>query len=1288
MKKTKRLLSALTALTITASAFAGLAIPASAEGGETVKTAIVCNEDGTWKIVSDKAQSAVLIQASYNDDSTLSDVKVNEVQLAEGDNSNFDSITITPYEKLMLWSDIDGEGSLIPLCDAVKVPEPIVGTIYINEKFDSYEAGQIIKANGNDKEAAPDPVTKGDIKYTAGYRSNATAINDSASITEGGELYIYEDIATNGRGIGMTFADSANIPAVAELVDGEVLELSAKVKATQTFTVVGFGTITKEDLTTTTDYVKIRAILDKSANKQYLIVTDTKGKVLSSRIAALTATTFTGLTFYDGTGSYYIDDLRVVSKTADTGILNFTVTDSGDESSAGLAEATVSIGNIAFTTGSDGTLSAALPNGTYTVAASKAGYEHTAEKDDADTKSVTVNSDTQNVNLSLQVKTYIKIPETVTIKGGQDFIAAPKTDDTATTSAFTIEVLDQYGIPMTSDEYGLAWSIYPTGKTEADPNVTIDNTTGIVTVSKSFSAEDNIAKYDVTAVAATADRNQKVTKTLCIGNNDVIYYEPANWTVKGDGSDKTHRLDTYSLKSELPLPNTSSVNLNVAFAGLGSDGNSVSTLGLVTEGGNFVGLQYTKEDKIIAWSGWKNASTDMNTSGSLGNYTYSADLVTNYVAGTKLNVSFVIDKVSGSITVSCNGNTVPLIIPSDFKTEKLTGIKTGHYRYYAGITLDDVLVVEPDENYLSINGDVDFAKISGKSVERTYTLGQSVIVPDETFDWTVEDENENIAPTGVSIEDGVLSVADTATAGTYTITATSKTNTDKTATFDVEIGDFQTITNDNAVVTGPRAYELGKDTTGTYAIEKALDSYGDDVAALLPAAVWSSSNTGVATIDPATGELTVVGTGTTTITATITNGTATSSLTVPVTVGTYSIVSDTVSTSVDISSLVTSDKITGYQVTVADASGNKLAQDVVQASAGSVAVPTYTGTAAKVEVAPVFEYTVGAPGTIGNVGAGYDIAIPANTYNFTVTANGDRSDVYVNSQLLVNNILQGGNAVKSLEVNDIVVNEGIAKITTADYANGSDENKVNISVKVVKSPSIVNRTRKMYVLGDSLVCIYYNGGNAENNAQTGWGQVLQNYITDDVEVVDLGNSGVTANGLYGSAFTQVLTSAKPGDIMVLESGYNDRTYDTEEIMKTALTNMYNEAKAKNVDVVFVSPNASQHDYSANVVWTTRMEDVATELSVPYIDLSQKSYDFLYDKYGADFSSGSAVNNISKFYNVSDRLHSTFNGANKWASIVAGSLIDLGYSNIVNTDYTYTFTDGAGDTITCQAAASN
>lgn len=1255
---------------------------------------------------------------------------------------------------------------------AEATPNPDGSVVYVDEDFDSYDVGTIIKSAGKDVDVAYDPVTKGKITYAAGRRTNGP-MNSSVSIAENGSnKYMYVDsdgYATSGRGISFTFTSDAGIPAVSALGENDVLELSMETEATTEFELTGFGTIpavaaasgsttkpvakatvlpkvsaekavvikviynadntvksVKTDTVTNVEANKaievtadagtkvmlwdslngmkpiadvavseaepqpepvsksgmniVRAVIDKANNKQYVIVEDPNGKVISSTIAELTATGFTGATFYTANANVKIDNLKVTKKSADTGIVNVTVKDKDGNA---VADTTLTIGNATYTTDANGTATIALPNGEYSVTASKAGYEHTAGQEDNDTQKVTVNSNTQNVEMLLSLMSYVKIPDTVEIEGGQDFVAAPKTTTPSTTAAFTAKVIDQFGIEMTSDEYGLDWTIYPHGKTEADANVTIDQN-GVVSVAQGFTPSDKnaqVAAYDVTVTASTEDRPNKVTKTLYIGKSDIISYIPTNYV------DKQYRADTVTLSNKIDFTSDIvAVTLNMDMA-VGSEDNSNTNIALRTSAGkNIAGLQLQKDGTLKAWSKWSgnsamNGSSDKDAFATETGKVYSDTFKGTYTAGTKCDITFTIDKTNQKVTVSYNNESLVLDLAET--CDNIGSVYYGNYRLNGGngsanvLRLYSVTAQEPDPNYLAITGATKVAKIADKTIERNYALSQSVIVPDEEFTWTVTNE-DGVAATGVTIDQtGKLSIADTAVAGKYKITATSTTNQDKTNTSTVEIHDFQTIEQNKVEVSGPISYNYGADTTGTYSILRAVDSCEDEVAALLPAAKWTSSNADVATITE-DGKLTVVGKGTTTLTATITNSTAVSKITVPVTVGTYYVSATATGneTTVDTSSLITSDKITGYQVTTAK-DGVLVKQTVAKTAPTTVDT---TG-ADSVEIAPVFEYDVKSPGTLGNLGAGYDIPIPKGTYNFNVQVGGSRCDVYANKQMLANNVLQGGSTPDNLDVHDIVINDGIAKITTADYAKDKIETDSTVKIKVVKAPSNVTREKKMYVLGDSLVCIYYNGGSDTNNtAQTGWGQVLQNYVKN-YEIVNLANSGVTANGLYGTAFTQVLESAKSGDIMVLESGYNDRTYDTKEIMTNAVTQMYTKAKDKGVDVILVSPNASDHDYSANVAFTSVMAQCATDLEAKYIDLAKLSYDFLYDTYGTNSDAVKAT------YNVSDRLHSQYRAAQKWASIVAGKLIDFGYGDSINTEYKYEFTDSLGNKITCQAAAT-
>ena len=163
-----------------------------------------------------------------------------------------------------------------------------------------------------------------------------------------------------------------------------------------------------------------------------------------------------------------------------------------------------------------------------------------------------------------------------------------------------------------------------------------------------------------------------------------------------------------------------------------------------------------------------------------------------------------------------------------------------------------------------------------------------------------------------------------------------------------------------------------------------------------------------------------------------------------------------------------------------------------------------------------------------------------------------------------------------------------------------------------------------------------------------------------------------------TAFSQVLGSAQEGDIMILESGYNDRSYSTKDATYNAVKAMYDEATAKGVKVILATPPASAHDYKSGVSWGDVMVSVANDTGAKLIKHDELTYNFFKSVYGDD------VDAVKASYNVSDGLHSNYNGANKVASIAAGAMIDLGFGDIVNTDYVYTFTDTLGNTITCQA----
>ena len=860
---------------------------------------------------------------------------------------------------------------------------------------------------------------------------------------------------------------------------------------------------------------------------------------------------------------------------------------------------------------------------------------------------------------------------------------------------------------------------------------------------------------DVTGTISIDSDNVTQDKPLALKDSDVLFMESDFGNKDGAYiSASGSRGDSISLGSE-NLSDLTNISVDMNFAGFGSYlSGSQKVWYIDTDGGKLVGLQFSANG-LYAWTGW-TGSAGMNAYDDIGKYTNGALLSSDLPSGD-FTVNFVVDKNSKAITVSYNDTSVSL--PYTINATAVTGLGTGLYRYLGELQTKEIKATTPNRDYLAINGVSGVAKVSGKIITREYQKSETVINDGETFTWALS-RKDGKAMTGITIENGVLSVADTAEPGKITITCTGSSSASKTASKDVVIGDFQSL---SLKADGPQAYTSTDNEKGKYVLTSAVDSFGDEVLSLLSDVKWTSSNTDVATITEA-GELTVVGSGSTTVTATVTNGTAVSKITIPVTVDTYYINADATgdSTVVDTTKFVSGDNIKKYLVTTATADGtlvkqtqvdaadvvaarvtktaengvkiiatyeNGLLKGIVQAdvekgteitaenttttkvfywtslaemnpialtteAAGSKTITVDTTGAAKVEIAPIFETSMNTL-----------LAVPSDSYNVTITANnGRRTDVYVNDQMMFNNINQGSdnwtigrNVAESTDytVHDIVVTQGYAKF---NYRDDQSSGTTITNVKFSKSPSIVTRTKKVYVIGDSLVANYYGTApkGKEGLVRTGWGQVLENYISG-AEVVNLGNSGAWATGMKADAFTNVLGSAQPGDIMVLESGYNDKVHSNEADMKAAVTDMLTTANDMGLTTFLVTPNASYHDYEEDVIYSAAIRTVAEEVtSTNLIDLAKKSYAFLNDKYGAldnaarryvlvgDKDNAGIYNNAvwnedNSKISGDKGLHSTNNAANCWAAIIAQGLYDNEATrNVVDTNYKYTFNDGTND----------
>ena len=721
---------------------------------------------------------------------------------------------------------------------------------------------------------------------------------------------------------------------------------------------------------------------------------------------------------------------------------------------------------------------------------------------------------------------------------------------------------------------------------------------------------------------------------------------------------------------------------------VGSQERSLSFVN--SEGKNVISIDFAGSSVVTGWS-----KVD-------GNYTGTEIGKLNAI-GVSSSATFLIktdaDGVSSAV-LSYNGSTL-----AEYTLENAGDIAAIKLGAGAGapddrlLTLTNIIISDSNVPEVEIIGDDKIAKISGIVASKKFKGSVFSKSEGETFTWSVADEQGSpIDGVTIDAESGVLSVTDAVAADTVAVISyTSSLSTEaspKCATHKITIKDFAAV--QSFEIDGPVAVNAGE--TVTYAAKNVVDEYGDKVTMPVSFAITEGSD--IASINAETGEVTTSADklGSYTVSVTVGNPGKTSVLTTTATVAKYSEIGEgTGSVVVDVTKLANYAVDTQYLVTTATAEGVLVNQTETASTDGKVTVDLTA--AAKYEVSPIYTYD-----NVGDVSGGKDIPVCDGRYEFKfVKANMTRGDIYVNGIMVGNNVDQDGKgktpAASSPEwvVDDVLVQGGKATVTMKD---NTSEMK---SIEVRKNPSILERKTHLYILGDSLVADYhktfdYSTGNkpVAGDAQTGWGQVLHEFISDDINVTNLAESGNYAKGLYSPAFAGALASAEAGDYIIIECGYNDANYSSESEMKEYLEKMADDCEAKGVTIIMSGPNfgpARGDTNSGSAKFTGGVLASAEAKGVLGINLSAagKAY---YEAKG--WTSEYWSQNFNCYYDgaVQDNLHLSYHGAMLHASLIAQAISDA-QNDTENTELAAslaglkldktakTLTDSTGATLTFQ-----
>ena len=157
-----------------------------------------------------------------------------------------------------------------------------------------------------------------------------------------------------------------------------------------------------------------------------------------------------------------------------------------------------------------------------------------------------------------------------------------------------------------------------------------------------------------------------------------------------------------------------------------------------------------------------------------------------------------------------------------------------------------------------------------------------------------------------------------------------------------------------------------------------------------------------------------------------------------------------------------------------------------------------------------------------------------------------------------------------------------------------------------------NNTSTIWVVGDSLACQY-----SEDSITQGWSSYLQEFI--DVSracVYSIAKSGsisadyLSDDGKYNSMWTDAKSKMKPGDVLLIATGYNEPSYTTMEEYGNCLKEFSEVAHSLNVEPIFITTTV-QLNYQGTALENRRsqvvdkMKEVCTETGDVCLDLNTR-----------------------------------------------------------------------------------
>lgn len=269
--------------------------------------------------------------------------------------------------------------------------------------------------------------------------------------------------------------------------------------------------------------------------------------------------------------------------------------------------------------------------------------------------------------------------------------------------------------------------------------------------------------------------------------------------------------------------------------------------------------------------------------------------------------------------------------------------------------------------------------------------------------------------------------------------------------------------------------------------------------------------------------------------------------------------------------------------------------------------------------------------------------------------------------------LEGHSAIINIESSctearvEVPVSDGQLNMTFLQGNSGTDIEIAALSI--TRTGELADRKKRVFVCGDSTAATYYPllmYQPLEEGYRGGWGQMLQNFLPEDLYVHNMSSSGQTAKGFIESGqLDSVLYFMQPGDYAVIAYGINDfKEYSAEEFEEclSLITEKIQEAGG----IPVIASSVGQLDelspgggYSpADDRFLNEAEKTAEKYDVQFIDLHGAAADY-FQLIGYD-----AARSLywTQWNGEKDIVHPNRNGAGQLARLFVEQCVKQGITD--------------------------